>query len=214
MTRTGPPSRLPSMPRPSSSSAVWAMSGTPIRPSPPCCDQHGPGPRRGSCRSARDTVEPLRCWTGGSPCRGGHHRRHGRGDRRHPRLRPVPAALCRLQPQRSQPPGFAWRHAGLQRGTPALRPRCGRAGTRGRDRDRSARPGHLDPLAASGLSPTEKLSGPQMRAGGRAVDCSGLENRRTCKRSGGSNPSLPASRHGAQPTLVLTKSATLAKYTS
>ena len=30
------------------------------------------------------------------------------------------------------------------------------------------------------------------RAGGRAVDCSGLENRRTCKRSGGSNPSLPA----------------------
>ena len=36
-----------------------------------------------------------------------------------------------------------------------------------------------------------------MRVGGRVVECSGLENQRARKRSGGSNPSPPAIKQAA-----------------
>lgn len=52
---------------------------------------------------------------------------------------------------------------------------------------------------ASGSGRCALILGRDSGAGGRAVDCSGLENRRTRKRSGGSNPSLPATKLSCQP---------------
>src|SRR5690606_38968811 len=46
-------------------------------------------------------------------------------------------------------------------------------------------------MRTTGQFPGTRLNG-SPRVDGRAVDCSGLENRRRCKPSGGSNPSLPA----------------------
>src|SRR5690606_24757443 len=46
-------------------------------------------------------------------------------------------------------------------------------------------------MRTTGQFPGTRLNG-SPRVDGRAVDCSGLENRRRCKPSGGSTPSLPA----------------------
>ena len=41
--------------------------------------------------------------------------------------------------------------------------------------------------------PTPRASEPRERTGGRAVECTGLENRQGCKPFVGSNPTLSAS---------------------
>src|SRR5262245_2864231 len=53
-------------------------------------------------------------------------------------------------------------------------------------------PRYLLRVAHQTTCPDARRFAPNIRAGGRAVDCTGLENRQTCKRLGGSNPSLPA----------------------
>ena len=45
---------------------------------------------------------------------------------------------------------------------------------------------------------------PRTRAVGRAAECTGLENRITCERDGGSNPSQPANFGQRRPTISLT----------